>query len=36
MGMAEQLLFGAAAGMAETGLIPFASDVLGVRRASGL
>src|SRR6476659_3842746 len=25
MGMAEQLLFGAAAGMAETGLVPFAS-----------
>src|SRR4029079_16417338 len=28
MGMAEQLLFGAAAGMAETGLVPFASTYL--------
>lgn len=35
MGMAEQLLFGAAAGMAETGLIPFAStySVFASRRA---
>src|SRR6187431_1032841 len=35
MGMAEQLLFGAAAGMAETGLIPFASTyaVFAARRA---
>lgn len=35
MGMAEQLLFGAAAGMAETGLIPFAStySVFAARRA---
>ena len=35
MGMAEQLLFGAAAGMAETGLIPFAStySVFATRRA---
>src|ERR1700736_1571281 len=35
MGMAEQLLFGAAAGMAETGLIPFAStySVFAGRRA---
>ena len=34
MGMAEQLLFGAAAGMAETGLIPFAStySVFAARR----
>jgi transketolase len=35
MGMAEQLLFGAAAGMAETGLVPFAStySVFAARRA---
>ena len=35
MGMAEQLLFGAAAGMAETGLMPFAStySVFAARRA---
>jgi len=35
MGMAEQLLFGAAAGMAEVGLIPFAStySVFAARRA---
>lgn len=35
MGMAEQLLFGAAAGMAETGLVPFASTyaVFAARRA---
>jgi transketolase len=35
MGMAEQLLFGAAAGMAQTGLIPFAStySVFAARRA---
>ncbi|MHA6799518.1 transketolase family protein [Bounagaea algeriensis] len=35
MGMAEQLLFGAAAGMAETGLVPFAStySVFATRRA---
>ncbi|KSZ57071.1 transketolase [Rhodococcus pyridinivorans KG-16] len=35
MGMAEQLLLGAAAGMAETGLIPFAStySVFAARRA---
>ncbi|MCW4464077.1 transketolase family protein [Glutamicibacter sp. MNS18] len=35
MGMAEQLLFGAAAGFAETGLIPFAStySVFAARRA---
>ncbi|MGD6741578.1 transketolase family protein [Streptomyces sp. BH106] len=35
MGMAEQLLFGAAAGMAETGLVPFAStySVFAGRRA---
>ncbi|GJJ21799.1 transketolase family protein [Mycolicibacterium mageritense] len=35
MGMAEQLLFGAAAGMAETGLIPFTStySVFAARRA---
>ncbi len=35
VGMAEQLLFGAAAGMAETGLIPFAStySVFAARRA---
>lgn len=35
MGMAEQLLFGAAAGMAESGLIPFAStySVFAARRA---
>ena len=35
MGMAEQLLFGAAAGMAETGLVPFAStySVFASRRA---
>ncbi|CAN5836299.1 transketolase family protein [soil metagenome] len=35
MGMAEQLLFGAAAGMAETGLLPFAStySVFAARRA---
>ena len=35
MGMAEQLLIGAAAGMAETGLIPFAStySVFATRRA---
>ena len=35
MGMAEQLLFGAAAGMAEVGLIPFAStySVFATRRA---
>ncbi|MCR8669623.1 transketolase family protein [Agrococcus sp. HG114] len=35
MGMSEQLLFGAAAGMAETGLIPFASTyaVFAARRA---
>lgn len=35
MGMAEQLLFGAAAGMAETGLTPFAStySVFAARRA---
>lgn len=35
MGMAEQLLFGAAAGLAETGLIPFAStySVFAARRA---
>ena len=35
MGMAEQLLFGAAAGMAQTGLIPFAStySVFATRRA---
>ena len=31
MGMAEQLLFGAAAGMAETGLMPVRVDVFGVR-----
>ncbi|MDA3649710.1 transketolase family protein [Saccharopolyspora indica] len=35
MGMAEQLLFGAAAGMAEVGLVPFAStySVFAARRA---
>jgi transketolase len=35
MGMAEQLLFGAAAGLAETGLVPFAStySVFAARRA---
>ncbi len=35
MGMAEQLLLGAAAGMAETGLVPFAStySVFAARRA---
>jgi transketolase len=35
MGMAEQLLFGAAAGMAEVGLVPFAStySVFATRRA---
>lgn len=35
MGMSEQLLFGAAAGMAETGLVPFAStySVFASRRA---
>ncbi|TYL54068.1 transketolase family protein [Agromyces mariniharenae] len=35
VGMAEQLLFGAAAGMAETGLVPFAStySVFAARRA---
>ena len=35
MGMAEQLLFGAAAGMAENGLVPFAStySVFAARRA---
>jgi transketolase len=35
MGMAEQLLFGTAAGMAETGLVPFAStySVFAARRA---
>lgn len=35
MGMSEQLLFGAAAGMAETGLVPFAStySVFAARRA---
>ncbi|WP_345800130.1 transketolase C-terminal domain-containing protein [Microbacterium sp. AZCO] len=35
MGMAEQLLFGAAAGFAETGLVPFAStySVFAARRA---
>ena len=35
MGMAEQLLFGAAAGMAEAGLVPFAStySVFAARRA---
>ena len=35
MGMAEQVLFGAAAGMAETGLVPFAStySVFATRRA---
>ncbi|SDS15595.1 transketolase family protein [Agrococcus carbonis] len=35
MGMSEQLLFGAAAGMAETGLVPFASTyaVFAARRA---
>ncbi|MGW0933675.1 transketolase family protein [Streptomyces sp. NPDC002666] len=35
MGMAEQLLFGAAAGMAETGMVPFAStySVFAARRA---
>ncbi len=35
MGMAEQLLFGAAAGLAETGLVPFASTyaVFAARRA---
>src|SRR4051794_36938838 len=35
MGMAEQLLFGAAAGMAQTGLVPFAStySVFAARRA---
>ena len=35
MGMAEQLFFGAAAGMAETGLVPFAStySVFAARRA---
>lgn len=35
VGMAEQLLFGAAAGMAETGMIPFAStySVFAARRA---
>ncbi len=35
MGMAEQLLFGAAAGLAETGLVPFAStySVFATRRA---
>jgi transketolase len=35
MGMAEQLLYGAAAGMAETGLVPFAStySVFASRRA---
>src|SRR3954452_18109891 len=35
MGMAEQLLFGSAAGMAETGLVPFAStySVFATRRA---
>src|SRR6476660_2731911 len=35
MGMAEQLLFGAAAGRAETGLVPFAStySVFAARRA---
>ena len=29
VGLAEQLLFGAAAGMAETGLIPFVSTYPG-------
>ena len=36
MGMAEQAMLGAAAGMAEVGLVPVRVDLLGVRHPAGL